>query len=208
MKKFLAASQTDRPTQLNQADPISRFNRWMQKAVRSGLREPGAMALATTSTEGRPSVRMVLLKGADERGFTFFTNLKSRKGKELAATASAALCFYWMPLGRQVRIEGLVQQVDDTEGDEYFASRPRLSKLGAWASRQSQPMKSAFELERKLAQYVARFGTGHIPRPPFWSGFRVIPETIEFWREKPFRRHERTLYSRVGDTWQTEQLFP
>jgi pyridoxamine 5'-phosphate oxidase len=189
-------------------DPIARFHSWMEKAKECGLREPTAVALATVSPDGRPSVRMMLLKGADERGFVFYTNLNSRKGEELAATPRAALCFYWMPLGRQVRVEGRVEPVSAEEADEYFASRPRLSQLGAWASNQSKPMGGYFQLEQNVGRMALRFGLGKVPRPPFWSGFRLVAETIESWKEKPFRRHERMLYSRNGNTWTTEWLFP
>ena len=189
-------------------DPVLEFNAWLQDAVRAGVREPTAMALATTDASGMPSVRMVLLKQADDRGFVFFTNLNSPKAADLAATAFAALCFYWQETRCQVRIAGPVEAVSATEADAYFATRPRLSQIGAWASRQSQPMNHALELEQACAGVALRFGIGEVTRPPFWSGFRVVPQRIEFWRERPFRRHERRLYTRHAGEWHRELLFP
>lgn len=172
------------------------------------MREPTAMAMATSDAHGRPSVRMLLLKHADERGFVFYTNLGSPKIKDLKENPRAALCFYWMPLGKQVRVEGPVEAVSDEEADAYFATRPRLSQLGAWASVQSQPMPDRIALERKVAIVAARHALRKVPRPPFWSGYRVIPDRIEFWEERPFRRHRRVLYSKTNDAWKTELLFP
>jgi pyridoxamine 5'-phosphate oxidase len=166
------------------------------------------MTLATTTPEGRPSARAVLLKGLDERGFVFYTNLESRKSKELFASPHAALCFLWKSLNRQVRVEGRVELVGDEEADAYFASRPRDSQIGAWASDQSQPLASRAELERRVEEFSRRFGEAQVPRPPSWSGFRVVPQRIEFWQERPFRLHDRLLFIREGKEWRRELLFP
>ncbi len=190
-------------------DPIVQFNSWLEDAKRAGIDEPTAMALATSDLQGHPSVRMVLLKHADERGFVFYTNLGSAKASDLAANAKAELCFYWGPLTRQVRITGPVTRTTDAEADAYFATRPLLSQIGAWASEQSRPMRGGyFELEQACARVAMRYPFGPVPRPPFWSGFRVAPERIEFWKQKPFRRHERVVYIREGSGWQEQWLFP
>jgi pyridoxamine 5'-phosphate oxidase len=189
-------------------DPIPLFQSWLEEAKASGLREPTALSLATVDADGNPDVRMLLLKGADERGFVFYTNLESPKARALLQHPRAALCFYWMPLGKQVRVWGPTEAVTDAEADAYFASRPRLSQIGAWSSRQSQPMKGYYELEAEVAKYALKFGIGKVPRPAHWSGFRLKPEKIEFWTEKPFRRHERILYTRTVDGWRTDWLFP
>ena len=190
-------------------DPLARFASWMEEATRSEPSNPNAAALATATADGVPAVRMVLLKGADARGFTFYTNLESRKGGELKANPRAALCFYWKTLERQVRVEGSVEPVDAREADEYFASRPRQSRIGAWASKQSRPLAGIFELEREVAKVAARFPVGEVPRPPHWSGFRILPACIEFWRERPFRLHERIVFRRAGSgNWTTEELYP
>lgn len=189
-------------------DPYAIFAEWMEEAVAAEPVNPNAMALATVDGSGRPSQRMVLLKGTDERGFVFYTNTMSQKGEELAANPNAALCFYWRKLGRQVRIEGTVEMVSEVEADAYFATRERSSQIGAWASEQSRPLKRRFDLERSVAKYAAKFGVGEVPRPAFWSGYRLNPARLEFWREKPFRLHERIVYLRDADGWTTHQLYP
>ena len=189
-------------------DPITLFHDWYAAAQDCGLKEPTAVALATADAEGRPSVRMVLLKGADEAGFVFYTNLDRRKGRQLRENPHAALCFHWMPLGRQVRVEGAAEPVPAEEADGYFASRARDSQIGAWASRQSQPLEGRYELERRVAKYALKFGVGKVPRPDFWSGFRLIPVRIEFWQHGFARLHDRLVYHRAGHGWTTERLFP
>lgn len=189
-------------------DPISLFQTWFQEAIDSGIKEPSAMTVATVDVSGHPDARMMLLKGVDERGFVFYTNLGSAKAHALMHDSRVALCFYWLEIGKQVRIRGRANIVSDEEADAYFATRPRLSQISAWASKQSQPMRGYFELEASVAKTALRFGLGQVPRPPFWSGFRVIPERIEFWILKPFRRHQRTLYERVPNGWQKQWLYP
>ena len=189
-------------------DPVDLFREWYEEAKRTALKEPTAETLATADAEGRPSARMVLLKKVDARGFVFYTNLTSRKGAHLSANPHAALCFYWMPLGKQVRVEGSVELLSDEEADAYFQSRERQSRLGAWASKQSQPMSKRFELERRVAKYVARFGFGEIPRPAFWSGYLLRPTLLEFWQERPFRLHERLEYRKSESGWTRNWLFP
>lgn len=189
-------------------EPIEKFQAWLEDAGKANIKEPTAMCLATTTPEGIPSARMVLLKEADERGFTFYTNLESRKGSELAANPRAALCFYWAALDRQVRVEGKAEPVSEEEADGYFASRALKSRIGAWASRQSRPMAGKRELMKRVAEFTAKFAVGDVPRPPHWSGFRIVPERIEFWQQGAFRLHDRKVYTREGDGWQTEVLYP
>lgn len=196
------------PALAAEKDPIAQFIHWLELAREADLPEPTAMAVATAGADGAPAVRMLLLKGCDERGFVFYTHLDSPKAADLAANPRAALCFHWVQLKRQVRVTGPVERVTDAEADAYFATRPRLSQLGAWASRQSQPLADRFELERNCAAAALRFGLGAVPRPPGWSGFRVVPATIEFWQEKPFRLHDRVRFSRAAGAWRAERIFP
>ena len=178
-------------------DPLARFTEWFDEAKRQEPNDPTAMSLATADANGQPSVRMVLLKGFDAQGFVFYTNFESRKGEQLLANPRAALCFHWKSIRRQVRIEGSVATVSETEADDYYASRPRDSQIGAWASQQSRPLESRFELEKRVAQFTAKHAIGKVPRPPYWSGFRVAPERIEFWHGCPplprCRRHPSAL---------------
>ena len=189
-------------------DPIALFRVWLTAAEKSEPNDPNAMTLATATPEGVPSARMVLLKEVDERGFAFYTNLASRKATELNANSRAALCFHWKTLHRQVLVEGTVKPVDEAEADAYFACRPRMSRIGAWASQQSRPLAGRFELEKRVAEFTARFHVGSVPRPDFWSGFRLLPEQIEFWRERPFRLHDRMVYHRHEGGWLIERLYP
>jgi pyridoxamine 5'-phosphate oxidase len=189
-------------------DIVDHFNQLMDQAARAGLPEPDAFALATTAADGRPAVRMLLLKGADERGFVFYTNLDSRKARELRDTRRAAMCFRWTPKDVQVRIEGRVEPVSEEEADAYFASRPRGSQIGAWASRQSSPLASRQELLDEVARVEAEFVGQAVPRPPFWSGFRLVPDCIEFWFGRESRLHERFQYRLEGSVWVERILAP
>jgi pyridoxamine 5'-phosphate oxidase len=189
-------------------DPHALFADWMAEATKTEPNDPNAMCLATSTPDGRPSARMVLLKGHDPRGFVFYTNLESRKGGELAANPRAALCFHWKSLQRSVRVEGCVEAVTAEEADAYFASRSRGSRIGAWASRQSRPLEGRWALEKAVAEYTMKFGLGEVPRPPHWSGFRLLPARIEFWRDMPFRLHERRVFHRDGESWREETLYP
>lgn len=189
-------------------DPISLFQTWFQEAIDAGIKEPSTMTVATVDACGYPDARMMLLKGVDGSGFVFYTNLGSAKAQALMHDSRVALCFYWLEIGKQVRVRGRANIVSDEEADAYFVTRPRLSQISAWASKQSQPMRGYFELEASVAKTALRFGFGKVPRPPFWSGFRVIPERIEFWILKPFRRHQRILYERVPNGWQKQWLYP
>ena len=189
-------------------DPVDLFSEWYAGAEDCGLKEPTAVMLATADAEGRPSARMVLLKCYDAAGFVIYTNLESRKGQQLSANPNAALCFHWMPLGRQVRIEGPVTLVSDAEADTYFASRARDSQIGAWASSQSAPLKGMLALERQVAKFALKFGVSKVPRPEHWSGFRLVPERIEFWQHRASRLHERLLFERSGEDWTKQRLYP
>lgn len=191
-------------------EPIALFRQWFAEAVQREVNDPDAMSLATVDAGGLPDVRMVLLKGVDERGFVFYTNLESAKGQELAGNPKAALCLHWKSLGRQVRVRGPVVAVSTEESDAYFATRPKDSQIGAWASRQSRPMEGRFALEKEVARYAAKYVLTSVPRPPHWAGFRVQPLQIEFWRARAFRLHERLCYRResLESAWVTERLFP
>ena len=207
VRAAMAQTATDITTGNN---PFQLFDEWMEMAKRSEPDDATAMALATADASGFPDVRMVLLKEAGPEGFVFYTNLESIKGQELAENPRAALCFHWKSLKRQIRIRGDITPVSDAEADAYFASRAKDSQIGAWASKQSRPMKGRFELEKQVARFAAKYALKKVDRPPFWSGFRLTPKHIEFWRDRPFRLHDRLVFSRdnVKTTWQTERLFP
>ena len=190
-------------------EPLKLFGEWLDDATKAEINDPNAMALATVDEDGLPDVRMVLLKGFDEKGFVFYTNFESAKGREILATRKAALCFHWKSLRRQVRVRGAVDVVTDAEADEYYASRPRGSRIGAWASKQSRPLESRFALEKAVAEYTARHAVGDIPRPPHWSGFRIRPQQIEFWHDRPFRLHDRVVFTPDGGGgWDKARLYP
>jgi len=192
------------------ADPLELFADWYTEAEKSEPNDPSAMSLATVGPSGMPALRMVLLKGYDSSGFVFYTNCQSRKGDHLAAHPEAALLFHWKSLRRQVRLEGMTTRTTAAEADAYFGTRPRGSQIGAWASDQSQPLESRFALEKRVAEYTARYLIGAIPRPPHWSGYRLQPILIEFWQDGAFRLHDRLEYRRAapGQPWSTRTLFP
>lgn len=190
-------------------EPFRLFSEWLAEAERSETNDPNATALATVDEDGIPNVRMVLLKGFDERGFVFYTNFESAKGREVLASMKAAMCFHWKSLRRQVRVRGPVEEVSQDEADAYFASRPRGSRIGAWASKQSRPLESRFALEKAVAECTAKFAVGEIPRPDYWSGFRIVPATIEFWQDRQFRLHDRVVFSRQeAGRWTKARLYP
>lgn len=189
-------------------DPFDLFAKWFEEAKQKETNDPNAMAVASVDATGRPSIRMVLLKDFDAGGFVFFTNYESRKGTEILTNPQAALLFHWKSLRRQVRVEGPVEKVSDAEADDYFHSRPRQSQIGAWASQQSRPLESRFALEKAVAKYAAKYPVGTIPRPPYWSGFRIRPDYFEFWEDRPFRLHDRLIFKPAGNGWATEKLYP
>lgn len=193
----------------DRTDPFTLFDSWLTEAQASEPNDPNGMAVATVDADGQPSVRMVLLKEYDTRGFVFYTNYESRKGQALIANPRAALLFHWKSLRRQIRIEGPVEQVTEAEADAYFASRPRDSRIGAWASDQSRAMPSRATFVKRIAEYGARYAIGEVPRPPHWSGFRVVPQSFEFWKDMPFRLHERRIFTPDGDGgWGEHLIYP
>jgi pyridoxamine 5'-phosphate oxidase len=191
-------------------EPFRLFDSWFDEARRSEPTDPNAMALATVGEDGLPNVRMVLMKGVDAHGFVFYTNLDSQKGRELDAQGKAALNFHWKSLSRQVRVRGPVERVDAAEADAYFATRPRLAQIGAWASQQSAPLETRMAFEKSIARYTARYAVGAIPRPPNWSGYRVMPLVMEFWQNRPYRLHDRIEFRRsgAGAAWTRTRLYP
>jgi pyridoxamine 5'-phosphate oxidase len=191
-------------------EPFRLFQTWFDEAVKSEPRDPNAMSLATVDGDGMPDVRMVLLKGIDERGFVFYTNTESQKGQELAANPKAGLLFYWKSLNRQVRVRGPVERVTPEEADVYFATRPKGAQIGAWASQQSRPLESRLAFEKAVALYGAKYALGTVPRPPHWSGYRIVPLKIEFWHDRPFRLHDRVEFRRdaLGGAWTKVRMYP
>ena len=191
-------------------DPFSVFAGWLAEAEKTEPNDPNATAVATVDPEGMPNVRMVLLKGFDARGFVFYTNFESQKGVDILASHKAAMCFHWKSLRRQVRVRGHVSVVSDVEADEYYASRARGSRIGAWASKQSRPLESRFALEKEVAKFTAKYAVGEIPRPPHWSGFRIAPTYIEFWKDSAFRLHDRIVFQRQteAEAWTKTRFYP
>jgi len=201
-------AEAELPPLLPEGDPIALFETWLNAAAKSEPNDPNAMTLATVDASGLPDARMVLLKGVDAAGFTFYSNTESAKGLELAARPAAALVFHWKSLRRQVRVRGSVERVSDAEADDYFATRAKPAQIGAWASDQSRELPDRMALEKKIIEVGLRFGLGGVSRPPHWTGYRVVPRTIEFWRDRPFRLHERLVFDRVGEGWTTKRLYP
>ena len=209
-------SSIEHPTWLTTGDftaadePLRLFAAWLQDATAAEPRDPTAMTVATVDANGMPNARMVLLKGVDERGFVFYTNKDSQKGQELDAHAQAALVFHWKSSNRQVRVRGTVEHVSDAEADAYFASRPKQAQIGAWASQQSRPLESRLAFEKAIAVYAAKYALGTVPRPAYWSGYRIVPLKIEFWQERPFRLHDRIAFARAapGEAWRKTRLYP
>jgi len=191
-------------------EPFRLFGDWMAEAEKSEINDPAAVALASVDADGLPNCRMVLMRGVDERGFVFYTNFESAKGGEILASRKAAMCFHWKSLRRQVRVRGPVEVVSDAEADAYFSSRPRGSRIGAWASQQSRPLESRLALEKAVARFTAKYAVGTVPRPDYWSGFRLKPVEIEFWRDGTFRLHDRLVFRRAAPEggWTTERLYP
>jgi pyridoxamine 5'-phosphate oxidase len=191
-------------------EPLRLFQAWFDEAVKTEPRDPNAMSVATVDPAGMPDVRTVLLKGIDQRGFVFYTNTESQKGRELAANPKAGLLFHWKSLNRQVRVRGPVERVTPEEADAYFATRPKGAQIGAWASQQSRPLESRLAFEKAVALYGAKYALGTVPRPPHWSGYRVVPHAIEFWQDRPFRLHDRVEFRRsgLGETWTKTRMYP
>lgn len=205
---YQATAEANAAEIFDRDDPFSLFADWFADAKRKEPNDPNAMALATADETGLPDVRMVLLKDFDADGFVFYTNLESAKGLQIGANPQAALCFHWKSLRRQVRLRGAVEPVTPDEADAYFASRARDSRIGAWASKQSRSLESRFALEKAVAREAARFGLGTVPRPPHWSGFRLKPQHFEFWRDRPFRLHDRLVFDRRDAGWTSSRLYP
>ncbi|WP_395644489.1 pyridoxamine 5'-phosphate oxidase [Terricaulis sp.] len=205
-----AAPPPDDATLFAESEPFALFERWFKEAKAKELSDPNAMALATVDASGAPDVRMVLMKGFEQGGFVFFSNADSAKGQQLAANAHAAVVFHWKSLKRQVRVRGVIRSVGDAEADAYFQTRDRGARIGAWASMQSRPLEDRFALEKRIAEYAAKFGLGEVPRPAHWQGWRLTPLSIEFWRDRPFRLHDRLSFTRsdAAASWVKTRLYP